>query len=89
MPRSTLGLVAMMLVAMGFVLCRQDAAGAAGFQLSAPNLMLVAGTCAAGSIWHPHLHRCVSTPACGPGEIWHPRLHRCVAMQDRSPSNVA
>jgi hypothetical protein len=48
-------------------------------QLPASELMLVAETCAAGSIWHPRLHRCVNVPSCGAGSVWHPRLHTCVS----------
>jgi len=46
--------------------------------LSAPNVTLVAETCAAGYTLHPRLHLCVGKPTCGPGSAWHPRLHRCV-----------
>jgi hypothetical protein len=52
-------------------------------QIARPGLTMVAGACAAGSVWHPRLHRCVSKPDCGEGAIWHPRLHRCVASRAR------
>jgi|SRR5579883_1794942 hypothetical protein len=49
-------------------------------QLTAPDLMLVAQTCAPGYTMHPRLRRCVAQPACPEGASMHPRLHVCVTQ---------
>jgi len=56
--------------------------------LPAPNVTLVAETCATGYTLHPRLHLCVAKPTCGEGATWHPRLRLCVAQPTCSPGNI-
>ena len=48
------------------------------WQLTVPNVTLVAEECPAGYTLHPRVNLCVAEPTCPPGSTLHPRLHLCV-----------